>query len=220
MSPGWRELQNGEAVEEARNPRRAGVSAEKCRCSRTSRLRRSGESGAPGPPRPWEKEGRREMARAHLARGRGLPTRLSRCVRVGVGSPGLRGREVPGITRLHLWMEARIQNFGRGWVRGSKAWVEKALEGQKPKRASAVGSGRPVPARTDSQEDEGFEVDEGGGTGRFRRSESRGTGRAALGRPEREPVDAGGTGRPRRRVRKSAKPAATRLRGRVPHASG
>jgi hypothetical protein len=64
--------------------------------------------------------------------------------------------------------------FGPLWserVRGSEAWKEKALEGRKPRRGSAAGSGQLESARTDSQEDQGFEAGEAGGTERFRSSD-------------------------------------------------
>jgi len=60
----------------------------------------------------------------------------------------------------------------RAWAgRGLEVWKEKALEGQKVRRESAVGSGQLVSARTDSREDQGFEVGEAGGTRRFCRSD-------------------------------------------------
>jgi hypothetical protein len=59
-----------------------------------------------------------------------------------------------------------------GRVRGSEAWKEKALEGLKTKRGAAAGSGQLELVRTDSREDQGFEVGEAGGTVRFRRSSS------------------------------------------------
>jgi hypothetical protein len=65
--------------------------------------------------------------------------------------------------------------------------VEKALEGQKPRGVSAVSPGKLGVARTDSQEDQGFEVGEAGGMGRLRRSGSRGTGRYTFGSAKWKP---------------------------------
>jgi hypothetical protein len=138
--------------------------------------------GAPGVPRPREKEGRRETVRGGLERGQ-EPADGGRLGAFGVETvpPGSRGREVPGVACPSLRTRTRVRALGQGRVGGSEAWEAKALEGQKPRRGSAVGSGQPVPARTDSQEDEGFEVDEAGGTGRFCRSGSRVTESAPSG---------------------------------------
>jgi hypothetical protein len=57
--------------------------------------------------------------------------------------------------------------FGPSWsgqAREPEAWEEKALERLKTRRASVVGLGQLRLARTDSQEDQGFEVGEAGGT--------------------------------------------------------
>jgi hypothetical protein len=59
--------------------------------------------------------------------------------------------------------------------------------------------------RTDSQEDQGFEVGEAGGTRRFRRAGSRGTWKHTFGRVEREPIVAGGTRQLRLKAWESAK---------------
>jgi hypothetical protein len=87
-----------------------------------------------------------------------------------------------------------------GRVRGSEAWKEKAPEGQKPRRGSAVGSGQLGPARTDSQEDQGFEAGEAGGTERVPSLGPRTTGKRALGCVEREYIVAGGIRQPREGV--------------------
>jgi hypothetical protein len=79
-----------------------------------------------------------------------------------------------------------------GRVRGSKAWKEKALEGRKPRRGSAAGTGQLGSARTDSQEDQGFEAGEAGGTERAPSLGPRATGKRALGLDERELIVAEG----------------------------
>jgi len=78
-----------------------------------------------------------------------------------------------------------------GRVRGSEAWTEKTSERQKPKRGSAADAGQLVWARTDSQEDQGSEVGEAGGTRRFCGLDPGGPGGAPR-RAEREPIVGGG----------------------------
>jgi hypothetical protein len=85
--------------------------------------------------------------------------------------------------------------FGPSWsgrVRGSEAWKEKALERQKPRRGSTAGTGQLGSARTDSQEDQGFEAGEAGGTERAPSLGPRATGKRALGLDERELIVDGG----------------------------
>ena len=74
----------------------------------------------------------------------------------------------------------------------SEAWEEKALERQKPRRGSAAGPGQLVSARTDSQEDQGFEAGEAGGTRRPPPPGPRVTGKRVFGRVKREPIVVGG----------------------------
>lgn len=73
----------------------------------------------------------------------------------------------------------------------TEAWEEKTPERQKPRRGTAGGAGRLASARTDSQEDQGFEAGEVGGTWRFRGSAPGGPGGAPR-RAEREPIVVGG----------------------------
>jgi hypothetical protein len=77
-----------------------------------------------------------------------------------------------------------------GRVRGSRAWKEKALERQKPRRGSTIGSGQLGSVRTDSQEDQGFEADEAGGMGEFRRLDPGQPG-SVFRRVERESIVVG-----------------------------
>jgi hypothetical protein len=93
-----------------------------------------------------------------------------------------------------------VQALGSGRVRGSEAWKEKALERQKPRRGSAAGSGQLVSARTDSQEDQGFEAGEAGGTRRPPPLGPRVTGKRVFGRVKREPIVDGGIRRLRASV--------------------
>jgi hypothetical protein len=159
------------------------ISSEKRRFPRTSRLRRSGEVGfAPGGAK---------------ARGVGTSPRGD-AGRSGIGScrrgrtrrlSGWRG----GLTRARGSQGPRgrcAASSGVGWSSGlrawagtgSEAWEEKALEGLKPKRGSAVGSGQPGSARTDSQGEEGFRAGEAGGKSRLRWLRSRVTGKQVIRR--------------------------------------
>jgi len=79
-----------------------------------------------------------------------------------------------------------------GRVRESEAWKENALEGRKPKRGSAAGTGQLGSARTDSQEDQGFEAGEAGGTERAPSLGPRATRKRALGLGQRELIVVGG----------------------------
>jgi hypothetical protein len=89
-------------------------------------------------------------------------------------------------------------------------WAENALEGRKPKRGTAVESGQPGAARTDSQEEQGFEAGEVGGTDRVLRLGSGATGKRVFGLVERELIVGGGSRRARREARESRKPSVIR----------
>jgi len=101
----------------------------------------------------------------------------------GEASPGLRGREVPQV----------MAPPSCGWMArcsGRKAWAGRrtrgaggrALKGRKTRRVTASGHGEiPAAVGTDSQGEQGFEVDEAGGTGRFRREWSEQTGSTPSG---------------------------------------
>jgi hypothetical protein len=146
------------------------ISSETRRFPRTSRLRRSGDEGL---ARRTQDHGRRSAAERWCGpslRGVGTPsTRPTQCFTCWGASHPARGvarslESCPGGF-------GRRGMFGPLWserVRGSEAWKEKALEGRKPRRGSAAGSGQLESARTDSQEDQGFEAGEAGGTERFR----------------------------------------------------
>jgi hypothetical protein len=79
-----------------------------------------------------------------------------------------------------------------GRVRGSEAWKEKALERRDTRRGSAVGTGQLGSTRTDSQEDQGFEAGEAGGTERASSLGPRANGKRALGLDERALIVVGG----------------------------
>jgi hypothetical protein len=78
-----------------------------------------------------------------------------------------------------------------GRVREHEAWREKALERLKPRRGSTIGTGQLGSVRTDSQEDQGFEAGEAGGTGEFRFLDPGRPG-SVLRRVERESIVVGG----------------------------
>jgi hypothetical protein len=84
--------------------------------------------------------------------------------RVKTCSPGSGGREVLRIAAEGCGPQGsrveEVSALARGWVPGSEAWKEKALEGQKPRRGSTAGLGKLRTVRTDSQGEESFEVDE------------------------------------------------------------
>jgi len=72
--------------------------------------------------------------------------------------------------------EVRVGSFGVERVEDPRCG-RKASEGQKTKRASVANSGQLGLVDTDSREDQGFEVDEAGGTRRFYEIGSRVTGK-------------------------------------------
>jgi len=172
ISPDRGRLQSHEVGEEARNPRGAGdllgdtplptyFNASKVR----------GEGSRPRAPRPREKRRRREAARASLEGGWNPPTRLLRCSLVWERPHPVRGasQSFGPCSDPSGEEHASVLVAGAGQS-GLEAWEEKASEGQKPRRGATVGLGQLRPARTDSEEEQGFEVGEAGGTGDHCRS--------------------------------------------------
>jgi hypothetical protein len=160
------------------------ISSEKRRFPRTSRLRRSGEVGfAPGGAKARGVGTSPRGGAGRSRRGSEAADEVERAVYlVGVEvSPGLGGRKVLGVADRRLRASGGAHVFGRAGS-GSEAWKEKALKGRKPKRGSAVGSGQPGSARTDSQGEEGFRAGEVGGKSRLRWLRSRVTGKQVIRR--------------------------------------
>jgi hypothetical protein len=94
----------------------------------------------------------------------------------GEVSPNSGGREVPWVMRWSLRAKVRARVLGLGRVRESEV-RERSLEGQKPRRATAGGTGQPGSLRTDSRREERSEASEAGGDGRLSRSRPRATGK-------------------------------------------
>jgi hypothetical protein len=106
-------------------------------------------------------------------------------------SLGAGGVKVLCLVRRSLRASAHVQRFARWASPGPEAWKEKALERRKPRRGSAIGAGQLGSVRTDSQEEQGFEVGVAGGTDVFRRSGPEQPGSVPR-RAERELIVVGG----------------------------
>jgi hypothetical protein len=89
------------------------------------------------------------------------------------------------------WLMLR-PSFGLGGLRIRGLGGEDSRGAKTQERSDRCVRGDPGEARTDSQEDQGFEADEAGGTGWVPSFESRGTGKRALGCVKRDPIVAGG----------------------------